>query len=108
MKHVLFLVILLSLSITSIGQYAYNDSTKNGKYVVYSANNLPEIEGNFKDHKRHGIWTWYNPDKSFRKKIRYKNGRTLWVIFYEQNKVWLKIDRYGKRRVIRACDCREY
>lgn len=108
MKNVLFLIFLLNLSINSLAQNTVNDSTKNGKYLVYSANNSLEMDGYFKDLKRHGIWTWYNPDKSIRKKIRYKKGKTLWVIFYEQNKVWLKIDRYGKRRVIRACDCREY
>jgi len=107
MKNVILFGFLLFTISSVSAQQNLNDSTKNGKYRFYS-NNKTEVEGNFKDQKRHGIWTWYNPDSSVRKKIRYKKGRTLWIIFYEQNKVWLKIDRYGKRRVIRACDCREY
>jgi antitoxin component YwqK of YwqJK toxin-antitoxin module len=107
MKNVLLLLLIFFATKSSFSQQNLNDSSKNGKYLFYT-NNKIEVEGNYKDQKRHGIWTWYNPDSSIRKKVRYKKGRTLWIIFYEQNKVWLKIDRYGKRRVIRACDCREY
>lgn len=107
MKNVLLLVLLMNVGTHVSAQQQTNDSSKNGKYLFYNYGKT-EIDGYFKDQKRHGIWTWYNPDSSVRKKIRYKKGRMLWIIYYEQNKVWLKIDRYGKRRVIRPCDCREY
>ncbi len=107
MKNVFLFLIIIFVAISACAQQNQYDSSKNGKYRFYT-NNKTEVEGNFKDQKRHGIWTWYNPDSSVRKKIRYKKGRTLWIIFYEQNKVWLKIDLYGKRRLIRPCDCREY
>jgi len=40
------------------------------------------------------------------KQVKYKHGKPLWIIYYEQNKPWLKINRFGKKRVIRACECR--
>ena len=87
-------------------QSATSDSTINGTYY-FKTNNAVSVKGYFKNTKRHKIWTWYNADGSLHKQIKYKHGRQLWIIYLEKNKPWLKIDRNGKRRVIRACDCRE-
>lgn len=87
-------------------QSSTSDSTKTGTYY-FKTNSTFSVKGYFKNAKRHKIWTWYNADGSLHKQIKYKHGRHLWIIYFEKNKPWLKINRHGKRRVIRACDCRE-
>ena len=87
-------------------QSTTSDSTKTGTYY-FKTNSTVSVKGYFKNAKRHKIWTSYNADGSLHKQIKYKHGRHLWIIYFEKNKPWLKINRHGKRRVIRACDCRE-
>ncbi len=106
LRFFLFLAVLFFAS-KGFCQSATSDSTKTGIYY-FKNNNIISVKGYFKNAKRHKIWTWYNADGSLHKQIKYKHGRHLWIIYFEKNKPWLKINRHGKRRVIRACDCREY
>ena len=99
------LALLLLLQYRLVAQPNNSDSTQNGAYVVSGQGNIL-IRGSFKNQKRQGIWTWYEPNGFTQKKIRYKKGKALWTLYYDQNKVWLKINRYGKRRVIRECECK--
>ena len=97
------LLLLLSCSLSAQNQ---QDSSKNGRYI-FKKNDKDWIVAYYKNTKRHQIWTWYMDDGTVDKKIKYKKGRRIWTIYYEKNKVWLKIDRFGKRRIIRQCRCRE-
>ncbi|MCB9251749.1 MAG: hypothetical protein H6605_04740 [Flavobacteriales bacterium] len=101
-----FVLSLILVSSLSLKAQDRNDSIKNGKYVFYSKE-VRHIDAYYKNQKRHRIWTWYLPDGGIDKKIKYRKGKRLWVIYYEKNKPWIKIDRYGKRRIIRPCKCRE-
>jgi antitoxin component YwqK of YwqJK toxin-antitoxin module len=102
----LFLIALVLFSYNlGFGQSMVNDSTLNGFYSFYHHDTI-KVKGYFKKTKRHKIWTWYNADASIHKQIKYKHGKPLWTIYFENNKVWLKVNRYGKKRIIRACDCR--
>ena len=105
LRFFLFLAVLFFAS-KGFCQSATSDSTKTGIYY-FKNNNIISVKGYFKNTKRHKIWTWYNADCSLNKQIKYKHGRHRWIIYFEKNKPWLKINRHGKRRVIRACDCRE-
>ena len=106
MRSCLFLLILLIFALKGFSQIEIGDSSKTGIYY-FKENEKVAIKGYFKNTKRHKIWTWYNNDGSLSKQIKYKNGKRLWTVYFEKNKPWLKINRYGKRRIIRACDCRE-
>jgi len=86
-------------------QLVQNDSICNGYYKQYNNAQL-QIKGYFKKGKRHKIWAWYSVEGLITKQVKYKHGKPLWIIYYEQNKPWLKINRFGKKRVIRACECR--
>ena len=99
-----FLILFFTPKVFS--QTAQSDSTKPGIYY-FKTDEKVTVKGYFKNTKRHKIWTWYNADGNFSKQIKYKQGKQIWIIYYEKNKPWLKIDRYVKRHIIRACDCRE-
>ncbi len=103
--RLLYLSILVCISGFSIGQTVQNDSTKAGQYKQFSGQQL-QIKGYFKEGKRHKIWVWYSQEGFITKQVKYRHGRPLWAIYYEQNKPWLKVNRVGRKRVIRACDCR--
>ena len=105
LRLVLSLIFLFFVS-QGFSQTETNDSTQTGTYY-FKSNDKITIHGYFKNTKRHKIWTWYTANGNINKKIKYKYGKQLWIIYYEKNKPWLKINRYGKRRIIRACDCRE-
>lgn len=105
-SKIIFLLIFFGIS-TAFCQIQTNDSTRNGK-VIFTQKNGLKVKGNFKNKKRHKIWTWYNVDGTLHKQIKYKNGKTIWILYFEKNKAWLKINRHGKRKVIRPCNCREY
>ena len=100
------LLILIFFGSKTYSQKNETDSTKNGKYTETDKNGL-KIYGHYKNSKRHYIWTWYNPDGTLHKQIKYKNGKAIWILYFENNKAWLKINRNGKRKIIRACNCRE-
>ena len=103
----IFLIILVLVFASKLNAQSFqNDSTQNG-YYLFKVNDSVKIKAYFKSDKRHKIWTWYNTDGSTFKQVKYKNGKLIWLIYFEKNKVWLKINRKGKRRIIRACDCRE-
>lgn len=106
MLKVFFAFLILFFTPKAFSQTAQSDSTQTG-YYFFKFNEKVTVKGYFKNSKRHKIWTWYNADESLSKQIKYKRGKQLWIIYYEKNKPWLRIDRYGKRHVIRACDCRE-
>jgi len=101
----LFIAIIL-LSINSIGLCQTLDSTKTGTYF-FKTNQKTTIKGYFKNAKRHKIWTWYNGDGSIQKQVKYKQGSQIWLVYFDNNKPWLRIDRYGKRHIIRVCECNE-
>jgi len=88
-----------------MAQIHSNDSTKNGTYWNVLKDSV-EVRGYFKDSKRHKVWTWYNKDGSRLKQSKYKHGIPRWTIYFENNKPWLKINRKGRQRVIKECDCR--
>ena len=104
MVRCILITILLFFALKGFSQV--NDSLKTGTYY-FKTDGKVFVKGYFKNTKRHKIWTWYNSDGSHSKQIKYKNGKRLWTVHFEKNKPWLKINRYGKRRIIRACDCRE-
>ena len=106
MWRIIFLSIFLFAASQGFAQNVTNDSTKTGTYYFKDSDTIA-IKGYYKNTKRHKIWNWYNADGTLHKQIKYKNGQQLWTIYFEINKPWLKIDRYGKRRIIRACKCRE-
>lgn len=106
MRHFTLPLLILFFAVKSFSQTTQSDSSKTG-YYYFKTNDILYIKGYFKDTKRHKIWTWFYADGSLNKQIRYKKGRQLWTVYFEKNKPWLKINRYGKRRVIRACECRE-
>jgi len=86
-------------------QQSNNDSTTNGKYRYYLKDSIL-VKGYYKDVKRHKIWTWYNKDGTRSRQTKYKHGKQLWTLYFEKDKAWLRINRYGKRTVIKECDCR--
>ncbi len=103
------LVLLCTVCFFSYGAYSQignSDSTQNGRYFQYK-NQTILTKGYFKNQKRHKLWTWYQTDGSMTKQIRYNNGKPVWILYFDKNKPWLKINRFGKRRIIRACECRE-
>lgn len=102
---ILVLSVLFYFSKTSFCQNN-NDSTKEGKFTKIEKNGL-KLSGYYKNSKPHKIWTWYNIDGTLHKQIKYKNSKIIWILYFENNKAWLKINRHGKRKVIRACNCRE-
>ena len=106
MRWVISSLIFIFFASQSFSQTGTLDSAKTGYYYFKNDERI-FLKGFFKDSKRHKIWTWYYADGSLNKQIKYKNGKQLWTIYFEKNKPWLKINRYGKRRIIRACECRE-
>ncbi|MCC6721617.1 MAG: hypothetical protein IT243_05400 [Bacteroidia bacterium] len=107
MKINILLFLLISFSFSkSNSQNQKVDSTENGKFVRVEKNEL-KLYGYYKNSKRHKIWTWYNTDGTLNKQIKYKKDKIVWVLYFENNKAWLKINRKGKRKIIRACNCRE-
>lgn len=106
MGRLVFFLSILFFAPKTFGQTQNFDSTKNGKYY-FKTHDTVTVSGYFKNLKRHKIWNWYNPDGTIHKQIKYKNGQQLWILYFEKNKPWLKINRHGKRKVIRACKCRE-
>lgn len=106
MGRLIFILAILFFAPKVFSQSQKSDSTKTGKYY-FKNHDTVAIKGYFKNTKRHKIWNWYNSDGTLHKQIKYKNGQQLWVLYFEKNKPWLKINRHGKRKVIRACKCRE-
>ncbi|MFM9946064.1 MAG: hypothetical protein ACKVQB_12620 [Bacteroidia bacterium] len=98
--------IFLFFASQSFTQSGTLDSSKTGIYYFKTVEKVT-VKGYFKNTKRHKIWTWYNVDGSIHKQIKYKQGQQLWLIYFEKNKPWLKINRHGKKKVIRACKCQE-
>ncbi len=106
MARLIVLLSILFFSSNAISQATNQDSTKTGPYYFKNQDHL-SVSGYFKNSKRHKIWNWYNPDGTLKKQMKYKNGQALWILYFEKNKPWLKINRKGKRKIIRACECRE-
>jgi len=98
-------IILLSLYNSNFAQTSLNDSTKTGGYSYVNPNKI-KVDGYFKNTQRHKLWTWSNQENELLKQTKYKHGKQLWVIYFEKSKPWLKINRHGKKRIIRPCDCR--
>ncbi|NUM32820.1 MAG: hypothetical protein HUU47_10930 [Bacteroidetes bacterium] len=104
-SFVCLLLFFLGIS-NSFCQRLEIDSSKNGKFSLTEKNGL-KVSGMYKNSKRCKIWTWHYPDGTLYKQIKYKKSKLIWILYFENNKAWLKINRFGKRKVIRQCNCRE-
>lgn len=63
------------------------------------------IVKNYKNGIRHGIWSYYLPGGSIEKRVKYKRGKILYQLYYEEDKVYKTIDKKGKVRYKKKCDC---
>jgi len=57
-------------------EISYENGKKNGTAVVYSQNGLIRVRGNYRDDRRHGLWTFYFEETSTLQAVEfYENDR---------------------------------
>ena len=54
----------------------------NGQVEEYYPNDQLRFKGNYENGKRDGIFTWYYPDGSLHKRVKYKLDQ--WITTYEE------------------------
>ena len=104
---VVFILTFLAFSPLLKAQTSQYDSTKTGVYLFHNNGKLV-AKGYFKNGKRHQIWSWYDSEGHLNYQIKYKNGRPLWTIYFKNNEPYERINRHGKKRNIKNCECNQH
>lgn len=78
----------------------YDNGKLTGDYIEYFDVGVVRVKGQYKDHKKHGMWEHYEPSGKPMMKIRWKEGNKHgWSIAYEEGKeVQRNYYYYGKRK----------
>ena len=85
MRFTLFLVCFLSVPCFS-QNLVDNKGLKQGKWVkFYENSNVPKYEGEFKDNKPIGLFTYYSQDGKVSARMAHLNERSTRVEFYHKN-----------------------
>jgi hypothetical protein len=105
-------ILLFGLSLSSFCQnysptYSNCDSnqSKTVQCIEYHPNKQKAFVAKYKNGLRHGVWQYYHSDGDVDRRIKYKKGKRRWTYIYKDEKIAVTIDRKGKVRKKRECDC---
>ena len=55
----------------------YKDGKQDGKWTFWYENGQMKSEGNYKDDKKEGKWTWWDEKGQIKIELNYKDGRQV-------------------------------
>lgn len=82
-----------------------SDSSQNGIYKKYFPSGKLEWKGKFKNKQRHGIFIIYDENGTLLSKSKYKKGKWIWTMYYENSRFAYSIDHKGRRKKGKDCNC---
>ena len=99
MKNIIYIVCLVLFLVSSINarevsqleerdgvMYEPNkEEPFTGKLIIYYENGQKKGEGNYKEGKQDGLWTWWDENGKKKREGNYKEGKLdgLWTHWYE-------------------------
>lgn len=83
------------------------DTTASGTVIWHGSRPSTGLmeKGKFLHGQRHGVWMYYNAQKSLVLKEKYKHGKRVWAFFYRDQKIIATVDRTGILRKRPDCGC---
>lgn len=95
-------LLLISLLCFSAAKLTACDSISVKRYD----NGKKEFVKKYENGQNCGFWKFYRPDGIIERKEKYKKGILVFTWFYnEEGKLIRSVNRKGKEKVYRACNC---
>ncbi len=93
----------LSLPIAGIAQQIKGkENVKN-----FHTNGKLKEKGSLKSGQKIGIWVYYHSEGWMEKKEKYKEGKLIWVVFYNaKHQITKSIDKNGNEIPYKGCNCK--
>jgi hypothetical protein len=100
---ILVLGFALSLPIAGIAQQIKGkENVKN-----FHTNGKLKEKGSLKSGQKTGIWVYYHSEGWMEKKEKYKEGKLIWVVFYNaKHQITKSIDKNGNEIPYKGCNCK--
>ena len=114
-NHLIISLLILSVGVSqqiihtntydngNISSISYHNKTSNGiekiRYEAYYENGQKKQEGDYKDGKGYGLWTWWDENGQKEREGTYKDGKGygLWTSWYENGQKYERNLNDGKR-----------
>lgn len=77
----------------------------NGKYKTLYPSGIEKEKGYFRNSMRCGVWYYYAENGVVEKKVKYREDKIIWQIFYNKGKITKTIDRNGVVKERPKCGC---
>jgi hypothetical protein len=78
---------------------ADGELVNDGSYTLYYQDGQPELEGEYVDGVRQGLWRWFYEDGTPKAQCRYVDGEGPYTAWYENGQLLLQGQLDGEKRV---------